>query len=79
MLPGAQARIVSDEFVMGGKMATADPRVIAALAQARRHRSDGRRLIEAWSAGNFGIPAEQGERIAYGHCFPPQYGWRQPL
>ena len=29
---GAQARIVSEEFAMGGALAKADPRVIAALA-----------------------------------------------
>lgn len=65
---GAQARIVSDEFVMGGEVAKADPRVIAALA--RRGITDlAGVLIEAWSAGNFGIAEEQGERIAYCHCF----------
>ena len=65
---GAQARIVSDEFAMGGEIAKADPRVIAALAL--RGITDLKDvLIEAWSAGNFGIAEEQGERIAYCHCF----------
>lgn len=65
---GAQARIVSDEFVMGGEVAKADPRVIAALALRGITDLTGV-LIEAWSAGNFGIAEEQGERIAYCHCF----------
>ena len=65
---GAQARIVSDEFVMGGEIAKADPRVIAALARRGITDLTGV-LIEAWSAGNFGIAEEQGERIAYCHCF----------
>ena len=65
---GAQARIVSDEFAMGGEVAKADPRVIAALARRGITDLTGV-LIEAWSAGNFGIAEEQGERIAYCHCF----------
>ncbi|MEQ1523282.1 MAG: primary-amine oxidase [Aestuariivirga sp.] len=65
---GFQARIVSEEFAMGGAVAKADPRVIAALAL--RGITDLKDvLIECWSAGNFGIAAEQGERIAYCHCF----------
>ncbi len=38
---GAQARIVADEFAMGGEIAKADPRVVAALALARHHRPEG--------------------------------------
>jgi primary-amine oxidase len=65
---GAQARIVADEFAMGGEIAKADPRVLAALAL--RGITDLKDvLIEAWSAGNFGVAAEKGERIAYCHCF----------
>jgi primary-amine oxidase len=26
-------------------------------------------LVEPWAAGNFGIADEEGQRIAYGHCF----------
>ncbi len=65
---GAQARIVSDEFAMGGEVAKADRRVVAALALRGITDLKGV-LIEAWSAGNFGIAEEQGERIAYCHCF----------
>ena len=65
---GVQARIVADEFAMGGEIAKADSRVAAALAL--RGITDLKDvLIEAWSAGNFGIAAEEGERIAYCHCF----------
>ena len=65
---GVQARIVADEFAMGGEIAKADPRVMAALAL--RGIADLKDvLIEAWSAGNFGIATEEGERIAYCHCF----------
>ena len=65
---GVQARIVADEFAMGGEIAKADPRVMAALAL--RGITDLKDvLIEPWSAGHFAIAAEDGERIAYCHCF----------
>jgi primary-amine oxidase len=56
---GAQARIVGSEFAMGGEIAKADLRVVTALAL--RGITDLKDvLIEAWSAGNFGIAAEEG-------------------
>lgn len=67
-VPGAQARIVLDEFVRADGIAKADPRFVAALA--KRGITDLARVsVEPWSAGNFGIEQEKGERIAYGHCF----------
>jgi primary-amine oxidase len=66
--PGAQARIVGDEFLSAGAIARSDPRFIAALA--KRGITDVSRVsIEPWSGGNFGIEGEEGMRIAYGHCF----------
>ena len=65
---GAQARIVADEFAMGGDIAKADPAFIAACA--RRGITDmSQVLVEAWAAGNFGIAEEEGKRLAYGHCW----------
>ena len=65
---GAQARIVADEFAMGGEIAKADPRFKEACA--RRGITDlGEVLVEPWAAGHFGIAGEEGERIAYGHCW----------
>ena len=65
---GAQARIVADEFAMGGEIAKADPRFKEACA--RRGITDlGEVLVEPWAAGHFGIAEEEGERIAYGHCW----------
>jgi len=65
---GVQARIVLDEFMEGGDIARADP----AFREACRKRGIedvDRVLIEPWAAGNFGIPGEEGQRIAYGHCW----------
>ena len=65
---GAQARIVADEFALGGEIAKADPAFIAACA--KRGITDVTEvLVEAWAAGYFGIPEEEGQRIAYGHCW----------
>ena len=64
---GAQARIVIDEFVMGGEIAKADPRFIEACAK-RGVTDMNEVLIEPWAAGHFGVPEEKGERLAYGHC-----------
>jgi primary-amine oxidase len=65
---GAQARIVMDEFFKGGEIAKADPRFIAACA--KRGITDMKEvLIEPWAAGHFGMPEEEGERLAYGHCW----------
>jgi primary-amine oxidase len=65
---GAQARIIVDEFVLGGEIAKADPRFIeACLKRGISNMKDV--LIEPWAAGHFGVPEEEGERLAYGHCW----------
>ena len=65
---GMQARIGLDEFVMGGDVAKADPRFIAACA-LRGVTDMSKVLVESWAAGNFGFKEEEGERIAYCHCW----------
>ena len=65
---GMQARIVADEFDAGGEVAKSDPRFIAACA--RRGITDmSCVLVEAWAGGYFAIADEEGQRIAYGHCW----------
>ncbi len=62
------ARIVADEFGAGGEAAKRDPRFVEACA--RRGITDmDTVLVEAWAAGHFGIAEEDGQRIAYGHCW----------
>jgi primary-amine oxidase len=63
-----QARIVADEFAAGGLAAKADPRFIEALAKRGITDLDSV-LVEAWAAGHFGIAEEEGQRLAYGHCW----------
>ncbi|MEZ5925802.1 MAG: primary-amine oxidase [Hyphomicrobiaceae bacterium] len=67
-VPGAHARIVIDEFNDGMTIAAADPEVQAALRKRGITNFD-RVVIEPWAAGNFDIPGEEGQRIAYGHCW----------
>ena len=58
----------ADEFAKGGDIAKEDPRFIAACAK-RGIGDMGQVLVEAWAAGHFGIAEEEGQRIAYGHCW----------
>lgn len=67
-VPGAEARIVIDEFNDAMTVAVEDPQVQAALRK-RGIADYSRVIIEPWAAGNFGIPSEEGQRIAYGHCW----------
>ncbi len=67
-VPGVQARIVADEFTMGNELVRQDTRFREACA--KRGISDLETvLVETWSAGNFGVPEEDGERLAYCYCW----------
>ncbi len=65
---GVQARIVPDEFEAGDRIVKEDPRFVEALA-LRGITDLGSVLVETWAAGNFGDASEQGERLAYCHCW----------
>jgi primary-amine oxidase len=67
-VPDVQARIVIDEFVEGGRIAKADPEFCAACRKRGIEDLD-KVLVEPWAAGYFGLPGEDGERIAYGQCW----------
>ena len=67
-VPGAQARIPPEEFALGDELVKADPRFVEALAKRGITDLDTV-LVETWAAGNFGIAEEDGERIAYCHCW----------
>ncbi|MEM6660850.1 MAG: primary-amine oxidase [Pseudomonadota bacterium] len=67
-VPGVQARIPPDEFSEGDRIAKADPDFCAALAKRGITDLD-KVLVETWAAGNFGIPEEEGKRLAYTHAW----------
>ena len=64
----AQARIVPDEFSAGDKLVKQDQRFVEAL-EKRGITDLDKVLVETWAAGSFDIKEEQGERIAYCHCW----------
>jgi len=67
-VPGVQARIVPDEFAEGDRLVKEDAGFREACG--RRGITDmDKVLVETWAAGNFGVADEQGERIAYCHCW----------
>ena len=67
-IEGVQARIPPDEFSDSASFIKDDPGFQAACAERGIHDFDNV-LVETWAAGNFGIPEEEGERIAYCHCW----------
>ena len=64
----AQARIVPDEFSAGDQLVKQDQRFVEAL-EKRGITDLDKVLVETWAAGSFDIKEEQGERIAYCHCW----------
>jgi len=67
-IEGVQARIPPDEFSDAATFIKADPLFQAACAE-RGITDMSLVLVETWAAGHFGIPEEEGERIAYCHCW----------
>ncbi len=67
-VPGAQARIVSEEFAAADKLVKSDQRFRDACAM-RGITDLNKVLVESWAAGNYAIDEEQGERIAYCYCW----------
>ncbi len=64
----AQARIVPDEFSACDIIVKQDERFVKALKKRGITKLETV-LVEGWAAGNFDIKEEQGERIAYCHCW----------
>ena len=67
-LEGMQARVSPDESDVACELARKDAAFLEAL-KLRGIEDASRVLIEAWSAGNFGLPEEQDMRLSYGFCW----------
>ena len=65
---GMMARIVGDEFAMGCAVVLQDEGFIAACAK-RGITDMSSVLVEPWAAGHFGVKSEEGQRLAFGHCW----------
>ena len=67
-IPGVRPRILFDDIELVGRVARADPGFQAALA--RRGITDiGLVQVDPWSAGNYGLPDEEGRRLSHTFCW----------
>lgn len=67
-VPGVRPRILIDDITLVGEVARADPRFRAALA--RRGIADFENVqVDPWSAGNYGLPDEEGRRLCHTFCW----------
>jgi primary-amine oxidase len=66
-VPGVRPRILLDDITLVGEVARADPRFRAALA--KRGITDIQNVqVDPWSAGNYGLPDEEGRRLSHTFC-----------
>jgi primary-amine oxidase len=67
-VPGVRPRILVDDITLVGEVARADPRFRAALA--KRGIADFENVqVDPWSAGNYGLPDEEGRRLCHTFCW----------
>ena len=67
-VPGVRPRILVDDITLVGEVARADPRFREALA--RRGITDIENVqVDPWSAGNYGLPDEEGRRLSHTFCW----------
>ena len=67
-VPGVRPRILIDDILLVGEVARADPRFRAALA--KRGITDIEKVqVDPWSAGNYGLPDEEGRRLSHTFCW----------
>ena len=67
-VPDVRPRILLDDITLVGEVARADQRFRAALA--RRGITDIDNVqVDPWSAGNYGLPDEEGRRLSHTFCW----------
>ena len=81
-IPGVQPRVTLDEFYECDAAVRAAPEFIEALAKRGITDLD-MVMVDPWSAGNFGIPEEEGLRLVFGRCWlragPNDNGYARPI
>ena len=81
-VPGAQPALVLDEFVECEAAVRADPRWQAAMRK-RGVTDFGLTMVDAWSAGNFGFPQDEGRRLVRALTWvrrgPDDNGYARPV
>jgi primary-amine oxidase len=67
-VPGVRPRILVDDITLVGEVARADLRFREALA--KRGIADFENVqVDPWSAGNYGLPDEEGRRLCHTFCW----------
>ena len=81
-VPGAQPALVLDEFVECEAAVRADPRWQEAMRK-RGVTDFGLTMVDAWSAGNFGFPEDEGRRLVRALTWvrrgPDDNGYARPV
>jgi primary-amine oxidase len=81
-VPGAQPALVLDEFVECEAAVRADPRWQAAMRK-RGVADFSLTMVDAWSAGNFGFPQDEGRRLVRALTWvrrgPDDNGYARPV
>jgi primary-amine oxidase len=81
-VPGVRPRILFDDIILVGEVARADPRFRAALARRGITEID-KVQVDPWSAGNYGLPDEEGRRLSHTFCWyrsePNDNGYAHPI
>ena len=81
-VPGVQPRITNDEFFECELAVKESPEFRAAL-EKRGIKDVDLVMVDAWSAGNFGVEEEQGLRLSFARCWlrsgPTDNGYARPI
>ena len=67
-VPGVRPRILFDDVKLVGEVARANPEFRAALARRGIHDVENVQ-VDPWSAGNYGLPDEEGRRLSHTFCW----------
>ena len=81
-IPGVQPRITLDEFSECEAAVKDDPDFVEALSK-RGITDVDMVMVDAWSAGNFGVEEEEGLRLVFARCWlktgPNDNGYARPI
>lgn len=67
-IPGVRPRILFDDVKLVGEVARANPDFRAALARRGIHDIENVQ-VDPWTAGNYGLPDEEGRRLSHTFCW----------
>ena len=81
-IPNVQPKIMIDEFSECEAAVKRDPRFLEAI-EKRGITDPDLVMVDAWSAGNFGLEEDKGKRLSYARCWlrssPTDNGYARPI